>query len=236
MNVSPYRSSCKVPNDYSAALRTSYLIKKRLIDITISVVIILTLFPFLFPLIILLIKLDSKGPIFFKQKRLGFKGKVFVCYKFRTMYVNELADIKAAVAADIRITKMGSFLRRTCLDELPQFLNVLLGDMSIVGPRPQMLLEADNFSNMIPGYHSRTLVRPGITGLSQVTGFRGPINNSHDIYYRYYLDMYYVRSLTLRLDLWIMVKTGLMMARSMSNPKRISSRPITARKGTRFCL
>lgn len=190
-----------------------------MLDIVISLLVILILYPLLFPLIMLLIKLDSPGPMFFRQKRVGFMGSVFFCYKFRTMQVNDQADLKSAVDADSRITRVGKFLRKTCLDELPQFINVLAGDMSVVGPRPHMLIEYTNFSRTISNYAFRTLARPGITGLSQVIGFRGPVASFDDIFYRYHWDVYYMRRVSLRLDLWIMARTAVIMARSLSNKK-----------------
>ena len=153
-------------------------------------------------------------------------GGVFFCYKFRTMRVNDQADIKSAVDEDSRITRIGKFLRKSCLDELPQFINVLAGDMSVVGPRPHMLVEFANFSKTITNYSFRTLARPGITGLSQIIGFRGPVTNFDDIYYRYQLDVYYMRRISLRLDLWIMARTALMMARALSNRKEAPRRRI----------
>jgi putative colanic acid biosynthesis UDP-glucose lipid carrier transferase len=205
-----------------------YLIAKRLLDISISLLVVFTLYPLVFPLIMLLIKLDSKGPCFFKQKRVGFMGRIFICYKFRTMYINDQADIKAATIADIRITRIGRFLRRSCLDELPQFINVLLGHMSIVGPRPHMLSEYRCSHNQISNYAYRTVVRPGITGLSQVIGFRGPTTGFRDIYYRYHWDVFYTRRVSLELDLWVMAKTVILMARAISNKKKPSdgSRPV----------
>jgi putative colanic acid biosysnthesis UDP-glucose lipid carrier transferase len=218
--MTPHRQSlsCAILTQHFS-LRKPYLIKKRLLDIGISLLVILTLYPLLFPLIMLLIRLDSPGPIFFRQKRVGFMGGVFSCYKFRTMQVNDLADIKSAVDEDSRITRIGKFLRKSCLDELPQFINVLAGDMSVVGPRPHMLLEYARFSKNITNYAFRTLARPGITGLSQVIGFRGPVTNFDDIYYRYQLDVYYMRRVSLQLDLWIMARTAVLMARSLLKKK-----------------
>jgi putative colanic acid biosynthesis UDP-glucose lipid carrier transferase len=183
----------------------------------------LMLYPLLFPLLMLMIRLDSKGPLFFRQKRVGFMGRVFVCYKFRTMQVNDQADIKSAVDEDIRITRIGKFLRKTCLDELPQFINVLAGDMSVVGPRPHMLVEYTNSSNKISDYYLRTLARPGITGLAQVIGYRGPAASFRDIYYRYHWDLFYMRRGSLKLDLWIMAKTAAIMVGAISNREKASA-------------
>lgn len=195
--------------------RYNYLVYKRLMDLLTSAVVLLLVFPWLFPILVLLIKLDSKGPVFFRQKRVGFLGKTFWCYKFRTMYVNEYADTRRASANDPRITRVGWFLRNTCLDEIPQFVNVLLGQMSIVGPRPHMLKDSQEFANMVSNYNFRNLARPGITGLSQVRGYRGPATSFESIFRRYQWDSYYVRNIDFRLDVKIMLQTGLLILKSM---------------------
>lgn len=150
--------------------RYNYLIYKRIMDVVTSLAVILLIFPWLFPVLYILIRLDSKGPVFFKQKRVGFLGRTFWCYKFRTMYVNDYADTRRAARNDPRVTRVGKFLRNTCLDEVPQFINVLLGHMSVVGPRPHMLKDTNEFSNLVSNYQFRNMARPGITGLSQVRG------------------------------------------------------------------
>jgi putative colanic acid biosynthesis UDP-glucose lipid carrier transferase len=194
--------------------RYNYLVYKRFMDVLTSTVVLLLVFPWLFPIIVLLIKLDSRGPVFFRQKRIGFLGKTFWCYKFRTMYVNEYADTRRAACNDPRVTRVGWFLRNTCLDELPQFINVLLGQMSIVGPRPHMLKDAQEFSNLVSNYSFRNLARPGITGLSQVRGYRGPATSFESILRRYQWDSYYVRNLSFVLDLKIMFNTGWLIVKS----------------------
>ena len=195
--------------------RYNYLVYKRFMDVFTSAVVMLLVFPWLFPLLILLIKLDSKGPIFFRQKRIGFLGKTFWCYKFRTMYVNEYADTRRASCDDPRVTRVGWFLRNTCLDELPQFINVLLGQMSVVGPRPHMLKDTQEFSNLVANYNFRNLARPGITGLSQVRGYRGPASTIESIFRRYQWDSYYVRNVNFLLDLKIMFTTGWLIVKSL---------------------
>jgi putative colanic acid biosynthesis UDP-glucose lipid carrier transferase len=195
--------------------RYNYLIYKRLMDVITSLVVILLIFPWLFPIIILLISLDSSGPVFFRQKRVGFLGKTFWCYKFRTMHVNEQADTRRAAQNDPRVTRVGWFLRNTCLDEIPQFINVLLGQMSIVGPRPHMLKDTQEFQNLVDNYNFRNMARPGITGLSQVRGYRGPAANFESVVRRYQWDSYYIRNVSFRLDLKIMLETGLLMVRSL---------------------
>src|SRR5690606_37697231 len=127
-------------------------VMKRVFDIVFSSLLILTVFSWLFPIIMIAIKLDSKGPVFFKQKRTGKNNEDFLCLKFRTMYVNGDADRRQATKDDCRITKVGAFLRKTSLDELPQFINVLLGDMSVVGPRPHMLKHTEEYAKLIKKY------------------------------------------------------------------------------------
>ena len=193
----------------------NYLIFKRITDVLTSLVVILAIFPWLLPVLYVVIKLDSKGPVFFRQKRVGFLGKTFWCYKFRTMRINDHADTRRASRNDPRVTRVGWFLRNTCLDELPQFINVLLGDMSIVGPRPHMLKDSDEFATLVSNYTFRNLARPGITGLSQVRGYRGPAANFESIFRRYQWDSYYVRNVSLTLDIRIMIQTGLLIVRSV---------------------
>lgn len=195
--------------------RYNYLVYKRFMDVITSLLVMLLVFPWLFPIVVLLIKLDSKGPILFRQKRVGFLGKTFWCYKFRTMYVNDYADTRRASENDPRVTRIGSFLRNTCLDEIPQFVNVLLGQMSIVGPRPHMLKDTQEFSNLVSNYNFRNMARPGITGLSQVRGYRGPATSFESILRRYQLDSYYVRNVGFRLDARIMFETGWLMVKSL---------------------
>ena len=195
--------------------RRSYLAAKRIVDIFISSMLIVLFFPVLFPLIALVIKLSSKGPVFFRQKRVGFLGKIFWCYKFRTMYVNDLADSKQAVKDDPRITPVGQFLRNTCLDEIPQFINVFLGHMSIVGPRPHMLKDSNAFSSVVANYKFRHMAKPGITGISQVRGYRGPATSFQSIFRRYQWDAFYVRNMGFRLDIRIMTETAVLMLRSI---------------------
>ena len=194
-----------------------YLVLKRCTDIIMASVVILLVFPWLFPVIVVLIKLDSRGPIFFRQKRVGFLGRTFWCYKFRTMYVNDAADTCQAVRNDPRVTRVGQFLRNTGIDELPQFVNVLLGHMSIVGPRPHMLKDSRDFAEVVTNYRFRNLVRPGITGMSQVRGCRGPATTFASIFRRYQWDAYYVRNVSLMLDIRIMVETGFLMLTSLFN-------------------
>jgi len=204
--------------------KVKYLVFKRGMDIFTSLLVILLVFPWLFPILIVLIRLDSRGPAFFSQKRVGFLGRIFWCYKFRTMYVNDEADTRQASNNDPRVTRIGKFLRNTCLDELPQFINVFLGHMSIVGPRPHMLKDSQEFSEAVAYYKFRNLVRPGITGMSQVRGCRGPATTFESIFRRYQWDAYYVRNINFSLDLRIMLGTGLLIIKSLLH--RGSSVPI----------
>jgi putative colanic acid biosynthesis UDP-glucose lipid carrier transferase len=195
--------------------RYNYLVYKRFMDVLTALVVILFIFPWMVPIVVLLIKLDSKGPVLFRQKRVGFLGKTFWCYKFRTMYVNDYADSRRASEHDPRITRVGRFLRNTCLDEIPQFINVLLGQMSIVGPRPHMLKDTQEFSGLVSNYGFRNMARPGITGLSQVRGYRGPATTFESILRRYQWDSYYVRNVGFRLDLKIKFQTCWLMIKSL---------------------
>ena len=159
------------------------------------------------PILALLIRLESKGPIFFIQKRTGFDNKEFQCFKFRSMAVNDDADAKQAGKNDMRVTKIGRFIRRTSIDELPQFYNVLFGNMSVVGPRPHMLKHTDEYANKVDKYMLRHFVKPGITGLAQVRGYRGEIEQDSDIQNRIKFDIFYVENWSFLLDLKIIIQT-----------------------------
>ncbi|HMZ48484.1 MAG TPA: sugar transferase, partial [Flavobacteriales bacterium] len=161
----------------------------------------------LIPLLALAVKLSSPGPVFFKQTRLGEGKKKFSCYKFRSMRVNKEADSKQATKNDPRVTKVGAFLRKSNLDEMPQFLNVLLGQMSVVGPRPHPLKLNDQFRDIIDKYMVRHFVRPGITGWAQVNGFRGETRTPELMEKRVDLDVWYLENWSFKLDLKIIVKT-----------------------------
>lgn len=185
------------------ASRKQFLIAKRSFDIVFSLLVLVLVLSWLTPLTALLIKLNSRGPVFFRQKRIGRNGVPFYCYKFRTMIVNEEADELPAEKNDERITRVGRFLRHTNIDELPQFFNVLLGQMSIIGPRPHMIADCIRFSFVVSSYSFRHLVRPGITGWAQVNGYHGPTSDYESIIIRYYWDAMYVRKAGWRLDLKI---------------------------------
>lgn len=189
--------------------RSGYLVAKRIFDILFSSLVILLIFSWLFPILWLLIKLDSKGPVFFVQKRVGFLGRSFRCLKFRTMYVNAEANTRQATENDPRITRMGHFLRLSNLDEIPQFFNVIAGHMSIVGPRPHMHKDCHTFSRDVNCYKFRSLMKPGITGLAQVKGYRGPAQTFDKIFHRYQWDAFYVRNANFWLDLRIVHRTAM---------------------------
>ncbi|MBO7607188.1 MAG: undecaprenyl-phosphate glucose phosphotransferase [Paludibacteraceae bacterium] len=180
---------------------------KRSFDIVFSLAFTVFVFPILFIVLGTIIKATSKGPIFFLQKRTGKEGKEFTCIKFRTMTVNKDADEKQATKGDARITKIGAFMRKTNLDEMPQFLNVLVGDMSIVGPRPHMLKHTEIYSHLIDKYMVRHFAKPGITGWAQVTGFRGETKDLSEMEGRIKQDVWYIENWTFWLDLKIIFKT-----------------------------
>lgn len=186
-----------------------YFTIKRIQDVALSVLFIIFVMSWLFPLIALLIKLTSRGPVFFIQKRTGYKGIEFDCFKFRTMYVNKDADVKQATSNDRRITPVGKFLRLTHLDEIPQLFNVLLGDMSVVGPRPHMLYHTRHYSRNIPYYNLRHEARPGMTGMAQIKGYLGEITIERELRKRIQWDIYYLKNRSIGMDIKIVFITVL---------------------------
>ena len=190
---------------------------KRGFDIAFSFLIILLVFTWLFPIFALIIKLTSPGPIFFIQKRSGRRNQVFPCYKFRSMAVNKEADRLQATIGDERITAFGKFLRKTNMDELPQFFNVLIGNMSIVGPRPHMLLHTEEYSKIIDKFMVRHLVKPGITGWAQVNGYRGATQDVKKMLKRVRYDVWYIENWTFFLDIQIIILTAVNMLRGDKN-------------------
>ena len=180
---------------------------KRTFDIVFSSLVCIFILSWLVPLIGILIKIESKGPIFFKQKRHGVNKKEFGCYKFRSMAVNKDADTKMMTKNDKRVTKIGAFMRKTSIDELPQFFNVLKGDMSVVGPRPHMEAHTNEYQKSVDKYLVRHFAKPGITGLAQVKGYRGEIVEPSDIINRTRLDIFYIEKWSMLLDIKIIVKT-----------------------------
>jgi putative colanic acid biosynthesis UDP-glucose lipid carrier transferase len=191
-----------------AAGRWGFFLAKRIFDLTVAVLVIAGVLSWLLPLLALLIKLDSTGPAFFVQKRVGRKGKLFLCYKLRTMRINDLADVRPATGNDGRITRLGKWLRRTHLDELPQFLNVAAGSMSIVGPRPYMPADCRRFGGLVPDADFRHRMKPGITGMAQANGLHGRDCKDRDVIVeRYQWDAYYVRYAGFRMDMRILGRT-----------------------------
>lgn len=180
---------------------------KRVFDILFASSIIVFVLSWLTPIIAILIKMESKGPVFFKQSRNGFNYKEFDCYKFRSMTPNEDAHLHQATKGDMRITKMGAFIRKTSIDELPQFFNVLFGDMSVVGPRPHMVSHTNLYARKVDKFMVRHFVKPGITGLAQVSGMRGEIEEDKDIINRVKYDIFYIENWSLLLDIKIVIQT-----------------------------
>ncbi|WP_304198420.1 exopolysaccharide biosynthesis polyprenyl glycosylphosphotransferase [Flavobacterium alvei] len=180
---------------------------KRVFDLVFSSIVIVGLMSWLMPIMALIIKLDSKGPVFFVQKRNGLNYKEFNCYKFRSMKLNDKADLDLASKNDVRITKVGKFIRKTSIDELPQFFNVLLGDMSVVGPRPHMVSVTNLYALQVDKFMVRHFVKPGITGLAQTKGYRGEVETDEDIINRVKFDIFYMENWSILLDVEIIVKT-----------------------------
>ena len=190
---------------------------KRAFDIIVSGVALVILFPTLFLVVSIIIKFTSRGPVFFKQLRTGEEGHEFMLYKFRSMKVNAECDEVQATKDDPRKTPFGNFLRRSNIDELPQLINVFIGDMSLVGPRPHMLKHTEEYSHLVEKYMMRHLVKPGITGWAQVTGFRGETQELWQMEGRVRRDLWYVENWTFLLDIRILFMTVINMFRGEKN-------------------
>lgn len=193
------------PNPMNSPLNR---VMKRAFDVLFSGI-LLVLSPIVYIPVAIAIKTSSRGPVFFKQKRTGYKGREFTCYKFRTMRMNNDSDNRQASKDDPRKTRVGDFLRRTSIDELPQFLNVFRGDMSVVGPRPHMVRHTEEYSRLIDKYMVRHIVKPGITGWAQVNGYRGETRQLWQMEKRVQYDVWYIENWSLLLDLKIAVRTVL---------------------------
>lgn len=180
---------------------------KRTFDIFFSFLVIVLLLWWLIPILGIIIKIESRGSIFFKQKRSGLNNQDFYCYKLRSMSVNQEQDTAQAARGDARITRVGAFLRKTSLDELPQFFNVLVGDMSVVGPRPHMVAHTEQYRQIIDQYMLRHLIKPGVTGLSQVKGYRGETKDPRLMKNRIKVDLFYLEHWTFILDLKVIFLT-----------------------------
>ncbi len=200
-DITPILSLREIPLDDSINS-----ILKRSFDILFSVFIIVFVLSWLIPILGLIITLESKGPIFFQQNRPGIKKKGFGCYKFRSMTLNSRSE-DSATRNDVRITKVGRFIRRTSIDELPQFFNVFFGSMSVVGPRPHLWRQNEIYGTKVPKYMVRHFVKPGVTGLAQVKGYRGEIESKEDIINRTKYDIFYIENWSLILDLGIIIQT-----------------------------
>ena len=180
---------------------------KRVFDLIFSTIVIVGVLSWLIPIMAVLIKSESKGSVFFKQRRNGLNYKEFSCYKFRSMKINEISDLKQVSKNDPRITKMGTFIRKTSIDELPQFFNVFLGEMSVVGPRPHMISETERFAAKVDKFMVRHFVKPGITGMAQTNGFRGEVEDDKDIIFRVKYDIFYMENWSILLDVKIILQT-----------------------------
>jgi undecaprenyl-phosphate galactose phosphotransferase/putative colanic acid biosynthesis UDP-glucose lipid carrier transferase len=180
---------------------------KRTFDVIFSLAVVIFVFSWLFPIIALLIKLTSKGPVFFVQERTGKEGKSFKCLKFRSMVVNGKSDSLQAIKNDARVTRVGAFLRRTSIDEMPQFFNVLCNQMSVVGPRPHMLKHTEEYRKLVDKFMVRHFAKPGLTGWAQIMGYRGQTKTVKDMENRAYADIWYIENWSFLLDLKIIVKT-----------------------------
>ena len=215
IQTQPVLNQARYPLDYY-----SNFLMKRTFDIFFSIIILVLICSWVFPIIAILIKTTSKGPVFFLQKRYGFHEEVFNCIKFRTMVVNDESTTKTTSVNDSRITKVGKFLRKTSLDELPQFINVLKGEMSVVGPRPHMLAVDNYYKPKIGRYSLRSRVNPGITGLAQANGLRGDFGDVEvEMKKRVLADAFYVRNWSFVLDLVIILKTVLLVIGGDKNAK-----------------
>lgn len=182
---------------------------KRLFDIAFSTSFLMLVAIWLFPLIGLAIRLNSPGPVFFRQKRVGLNGKTFTCFKFRTMTHDPARGFTQAQKRDSRITRVGAILRRTNLDEIPQFINVLVGDMSVIGPRPHVPELDAVFCDVVPMYGLRNAVKPGVSGLAQVSGCRGETRSVREMTHRVRFDVFYSRNVGFVLDAKLVLLTVL---------------------------
>ncbi len=206
----PYISINKLPLD-----NVFNLYVKRFFDIIFSFLVIVLILSWLIPIIGIIIKLSSKGPIFFIQKREGFRGKIFECIKFRTMVPNSMSDFKMADDNDERLTKFGKFLRLSTLDEMPQFINVFFGDMSVVGPRPHPINLNKEYRSKVINFEKRHRYKPGITGLAQSLGHSGFVSSFHDMNDRIKMDIFYFKNWSIFLDLKIIIRTILILFRGV---------------------
>jgi putative colanic acid biosynthesis UDP-glucose lipid carrier transferase len=209
------REKTGLNKDYTPLSKTTTAAAKRFFDLFFSSLFLIVIFPFVYLIVGIVIKLSSPGPVLFVQKRIGRQGKIFSCYKFRSMLVNP--DTHQAIANDPRTTRIGRFLRRTNLDELPQFINVFKGDMSVVGPRPHPLWLDDWYAPVIGDYMLRYTIKPGITGWAQINGCRGETKRTEDMERRVARDLWYMKNWTFGMDISIILKTIISMVRGDKN-------------------
>ena len=188
-------------------------ILKWIFDFLFSLAVTVTILSWFVPLMALAIKIDSPGPVFFRQRRNGKNNRPFNCIKFRTMIANQEAHVKQATKNDMRITRVGQFLRKTSLDELPQFFNVLQGQMSTVGPRPHMIKHNEEYSKIIEKFMGRHYIKPGVTGLAQSMGYRGETRDLADMRNRVKLDRFYIENWSFLLDIKIIILTVITLLR-----------------------
>lgn len=188
-------------------LDSSQILSKRIFEILLVSIFLILIASWLFPIIALFIALESKGPVFYKQLRHGQNNVPFYCLKFRSMKFEPESQFKQATKDDSRVTKVGSFLRKSSLDELPQLLNVLMGEMAIVGPRPHAIPMNKEFAEKIKDFMCRHMVKPGITGLAQSKGYRGEINDSFDMNARLRYDLFYIKNWSFLFDIKIILWT-----------------------------
>lgn len=180
---------------------------KRTFDVVFSIIIIIGVLSWVFPILGILIKLESKGPILLRQRRNGLNNTEFDCYKFRSMEMSNNDYSNQVSKNDPRVTKIGRIIRKTSIDELPQFFNVLIGEMSVVGPRPHIVSYNQEYILKVDKFMVRHFIKPGITGLAQVKGFRGEIETDYDIINRVKYDIFYIENWSILLDLKIIVIT-----------------------------
>ncbi len=190
---------------------------KRGFDVAFSLGMLVTVFPVLYIICGLIIKIESPGPVMFKQERTGLKGKPFVCYKFRSMKLNKEADSQSAVKSDPRVTRIGAFMRKTNIDELPQFINVLRGEMSVVGPRPHMIKHTETYNKLLDTFMIRHIIKPGLTGWAQVSGYRGEVKTVDQMEGRLKHDVWYIENWSFMLDVKILFVTLFKMFKGDKN-------------------
>lgn len=206
----------------NASYRINSNVSKRLLDIFVSLVVITLIMSWFYIIVGILIKLSSRGPVLFRQKRVGYMGGLFSCYKFRTMKLTHSSNVfRPTSKNDDRVTKIGKLLRKSNLDELPQIFNVLFGDMSIIGPRPHPIPFHENYATFVDNIEDRHFVKPGITGLAQINGFRGDVLDSEEnkkrVIQRINFDIEYIKKWSFKLDLYIIFQTVWQMVARKTN-------------------